>query len=1107
MTTIDLFQRYAPHKDFAHHGKASFELKAFNDKNPDPTIPNPNPSQYFDAKTKRLHDMLDRVVKHLATSQPEPASEWDGTLWRSPLQPRSQSPAYSEISDSFESPGRIEHCTNDLLSTPMSPTSAQFKGPDGWSLGIEVAMNDFERGRLSTSVLQDGELPNPLILRKHNQKTPRSRNNGFQKRQETASCESVPSARQGDGRQQQANAGLKLFDFQIQQSNVPLQQCGESQDHLDRAGLEPLASQRQGLTHYQRHSKCQYQQGSVDLDLFQLQQQNDEETNLDAICIPTLSVRKYGDDQNSLGNASSELHSALVHGKLPIGLGLHNADLGFLTCQYYNEYSEEHDGSHTPKNDTCPLSTDSPQTALSDSPPRNKDTHEDTHHAQSRINALSDALDEKLYALKASGAFGKPRVESIDRDIGCQNTFEDSENNALQDIGQLKSKDSKADIDSDIVSWKTLGQLEDILEESEESPISTLTLDRGQPQHFTLGSVETLDLQELRATSESRDSMLALQRPQAESNTLSLTPPRVPPTLKLTINPSTKWQFESTKPSTPRPIVAKSFKSILSAAALAELSDPNREKGHVSAAVLAEMRKTAKSQAHFQIGPDSPKDEPQAEFHPLLRSKSNPRRSSQSSKMVDDSGLKYVFKDLESEGHEAKEEDSFKRQITMKPLPLLQPEARDAKNFVTQRPMKEAPSSSQLGKMMEDTVPSYICSDDDIEGHEADYVGTFTPQRSTQRSSNDSTLVPSLENVTPPSSFLPSTLPSTLSHLSSSAVGSPEVMPSFTSQCLVSPSTTGCYPNSATGSPAAYNSWATSPHYHEHGNSSSTPSSEATLLTSTVPTPNTPFHSSSPVSRGTTMTASSSFGHLTSNIPISRGTTLTPSSSFGNFTENKNRRSVSLSSMFARYQKPRYPDLPTAAMTDSMFSSIDSAEREQTKKVTNDPFISTSDTTKPFYLHLMAPSKEYLADSPIIGAEQFNTPTKPSPGRFGLHRRSLSISGRPNTNEGIERALTTMIFNPNRSRHCKRKSSTSGSIDTTAKPDGSCPGYRRSLSIAASSVEQKWEIAPPPTPLGLRDEFSMRYRPEPLEAEDHYFPRKEALKGMKQGLKKVFGRK
>ena len=1104
MTTIDLFQRFAPRKDFTHHGKASFELKAFNDKNPDPTIPNPNPSQYFDAKTKCLHDMLDRVVKDLATSQPEPASEWDGTLWRSPLQPRSRSPAYSEISDSFESPSMIEHCTNDLLSTPMSPTSAQFKGPDGWPLGIEVAMNDFERGRLSTSVLQDGELPNPLILRKHNQQTPRSRNNGFQEWHETASCERVPSEQQGDGQQQQENAGLKLFDFQIQQSNVPLQKCGESQDHLDRAGLEPLASQRQGLTHYQRHSKCQYQQGSVDLDLFQLQQQYDEETNLDAICIPTLSARKYRDDQNSLENASSELHSALVHGKLPIGLGLHDADLGLFTCQHYNDHSEEHDGSHTQINGTCLLNRDSSQTAPSD-PPRNKDTHEDRNHAESRINELSDALDEKFYASKASRAFGEPRVESIDRDIGCQNTFEDSENNALQGIEQLKSKDSKANIDSDIVSWKTLGPLEDILEESEL--ISTLTLDRGQPQHFNLGSVEPLDFQELRGTSESRDSMLALQKPQAESTTLSSTPPRVPPTLKLTINPSTKCQFESTKPSTHRPIVTKSFESILSAAALAELSDPNREKGRVSAAVLAEMRKTAKSQAHFQTGPDSPKDESQAEFHPLLRVKSKFRPSSQSSQMVDDSALKYVFKDHDSEGHEAKEEDSFSRQITMKPLPTLQPEARDAKSFVTQRSMEEAPSSSQLGKMMDDTVLSYICSDDDIEGHEADYVGTFTPQRSTLRSSNDTTLVPSLENVTPPSSFLPSTSPSILSHLSSSAVGSPEVMPSFTSQRLVSSSTTGYYPNSAIGSPAAYNSWATSPHCHEHGNFSSTPSSAATLLTSTVPTPNTPFHSSSPVSRGTTMTASLSFGHFTGNLPISRGATLTPSSSFGNFTDNKNRRSVSLSSMFARYQKPRYPDLPTAAMTDSMFSSIESAEKEQAREVTNDPFTSTSDTTKPFYLHLMAPSKEYLADKPTIGVKQFNTPTKHSPGRFGLRRRSLSTSGRPNTNEGIERALTTMIFNPNHSRHRKRINSISGSIDNTAKPDGSCPGHRRSLSIAASSVEQKWEIAPPPTPLGLRDEFSMRYRPEPLEAEDHYFPRKEALKGMKHGLKKVFGRK
>ncbi|KAL9070814.1 MAG: hypothetical protein Q9161_004605 [Pseudevernia consocians] len=963
MTTIDLYQRYPPHKDLSHHVQAP---KAFNGKDPDLTMPTPDPSQSFDAKAKLLHDMLDRVVKDLANSQSESASEWDGTLWRSPLRPRSRSPAYSEISDSFESPGRIEHCTNDLLSTPMSPMSAKFRGPDGWPLGIEAAMNDFKRGRLSTSVLQERELPNPLILRKQKQQKPRSGRTGLQKGQETANCESVASEHNGDGQHRQESGGLKLLEFQREQSNVLLQQYGESQGHLNRASLEPLASQQQGYTHHQQQSR--YRQESVDLELPELQQQNDEVTDLDYICIPTLSARKYRDDQNSLGNASSELHSALAHGKLPIGLGLENAGLELSTFQLYSEYSKDHDRSHIQIDGTILLNKDSPQTALNDSPPRNKETREDIDQAEPRTDAFSDALDEKSDSSKALGASEKTWVGSIDRGIGCHNTSEDSENNTPRGIGPLTSEDSKADTDIDIVSWKTLGPLEDILEESEDLFTSTLMLDQGQPQHLNLGSTETLDPQNPGRAGERRDKMLALQDPQAESSTLPSSPPRVPPTLKLTINPSSKRHFESSKPSRQRPIDASSFKPIISPAAVAELNDHNREKGRVSAAVLAEMRRTAKSQPHFQTGPDSPKDQSQAKIHPLLRSKSFSRPSSQPSKIVDDSPLEYIFEDRDGEGHGPTKGDSFSHQITMKPRSLFQPEAQDAESFVREIYMKEHPSS-QLGKMMKIPAPIYLGSDDDIEGNEAEYAGPFTPERSTLRSSNDTTLVPSLENGTPPSSFLPCTSLSTMSHLSASVVGSPDVMLSSTPRRSISSSTTGYYPNLAA----------------------------------------------------------------------------------------------------------RYPDLPTAAMSDSIFSSKESTERDQAREVTNDPFTSTRDTT--------------------------------ISGRFGLRRRSLSNSGRPGTNEGIERALSTMIFNPNRSRHHKRSRSTSEFIDTTAKPDGSGPGHRRSLSIATTSVKQKWEMAPPPTPLGLRDEFSMRYRPEPLEADDHYSPRKDALQGMKQGLKKVFGRK
>lgn len=1027
MTTIELLQRYPPHNDSIHQGTTSDKMEAFNGRKPEASMPNPDPSQYFDGKTELLHDMLDRVVKDLANSQSEPESEWEGTLWRSPLQPRSRSPAYSEISDSFESPGRIEHCTNDLLSTPMSPTSAQFKGPDGWPLGIEVAMNDFHTGRLSTLVLQENELPNPLILRKRKEQTTRFGGNGDPEEQKTPSCESALFEQHGDSHHHQASEGLKCLAFQKQQSSVHFQQYGEKQDRPDSARLSPLASQRQSYTRPQQQSDCQYRQDSVNLDPPQLQPQSNEETDLEIVCIPTLSPRKYADDQNSLGNASSELRPALAHCRVPIGLGLDNADLQVFTSHLY---SEEHDESQAQIDGTSLLHNDSPETALSEPPPRNRATHEDAHQAETHIIALSDALGEGEFAT------------------------------------------------------------------------STSTLGQGQPQHLTPGPAKSHDLKKSSGAGEKHDGMLALQRSQTELPSLSSCPSRVQP---MTINPTSKPQLESTKPSSHRHIDAKFSESTLSAATMAELKDSIRPKGRLSAAALAEMRKTAESQSHFQIGPDSPEDQSQAQIHPLLRSKSFSRSYFQPSKIVNESPLRYVFEDDDSEGHEAAEGEHFTRQIIMKSHPLFQPEASNAKSFTNQVAVTRHPSS-QLGKMMETSVPKYLCNDDDTEGHEPEYEGKFTSQMSALRSSNDTTLVCSLDNATPSSSFLPSTSSSTKTHISASGTGSPDEDTRLSVSFLppTSPSTTSYYPISAIASPAAYNSWASIPH---SGKFSSTPSSAVTVPTSTVPTPNTPFQSKLPTSRSITMTPSSSFGQFACNLPTSRGTPITPSSSSGNFTANRthHRRSVSVSSMFARYHKARYPDLPTAAMTDSILSSKGSAERHQASEVKNDPFTSTSDTTAPFSLNLKAPSKENLADTLNIGVDQFNTPTKR--GRFSLHRRSLSTSGRSNANEGIERVLSTMIFNPRRSNSHKRSHSTSASIDTTAMTGGSGPGYRRSLSIATTGVEQKWEIAPPPTPLGVRDEFSMRYRPEPLEADDHYSPRKDALQGMKQGLKKVFGRK
>ncbi|CAD6588918.1 MAG: hypothetical protein ASARMPRED_003828 [Alectoria sarmentosa] len=1068
MTTTELLQRYPPHSDSIHQGKAPDEPKAFNGKKSDPI---------FEARTMFLHDMLDRVVKSLADRQSEPGSEFEGTLWRSPLQPRTRSPAYSDISESFESPARIEHCTKDLLLTPMSPTSAQFKGPDGWPLGIEVAIDDFYRGRLSTPVLEEKELPNPLILRNQRQQTPRFGSNGNRGGQRTASRESVASRQQGGGQYQHESGGLESLAFQKQQSSVHSQQYGERQDSVS---FSPLSSQQHSSTRLQQEGDRQDRQESVDIDSPEMQEQSDRETDLESVCIPTLSTRKYVEGQNSLENASSELHPTLAHDKLPIGLGSKNACRQPPTSRFY---SEEHDGSHTQIHGTCLHHNSSRQTALSEPPPRNKTTHDDARQAGPRINALADEFEVKIKASKILGAFENTADESINREVGCQDLLECTENNTLQAIGQLISDYSKVDTDREIVSWKASGPLEDILEEDQVT--STSTLGEGQPS-FAVGSSRA---------GEKRDSMLALQGPQTETSNLLSSSPRVLPMLKLTIDPTSEPQFESTNPSRHSRIQAKSSESVLTAATMAELKDPTRRKGSLSAAALAAMKKIAESQPHFQT--EHPlEDQCQADIHPLWRSQSFTHPWCRASKLVNESPLKYVFEDDDSETHDNEERENIASQIVTKLHPA---EASDMESFTTQIAVKRH-QSFQLGKMMEDTIPKYLCNDGDTEGHKAEYAGTFIPQMSSLRSSNDTTLVPSLENVTPPSNS-----PSTTSRSSASGVESPDLMPSSVFQPSNSPSTMGYYPSSAIGSPAAYNSWASTPHHHEHGYSSRTPSSATTTLpTSTVPTPNTLLHG------GIRMTPSSSSGQLAGNLPISRGITTTPRCSFGQFAGNRTyRRSISVSSMFARYHKARYPDLPIAAMTDSILPSKDFAKRDQASEVTLDPFTSPRDTTTTFSWNLKAPSKEILADTPTIGVDQFNTPTKRSGSRFSLHRRSLSTSGHSNVNEGIERALSTMIFHPRRSRPHKRSHSTSASVDitvTTVMSDGSGAEHRRSLSIATTTVEQKWEIAPPPTPLGLRDEFSMRYRPEPLEADDHYTRRKDAFQGMKQGLKKVFGR-
>ena len=1113
MTTIELLQRYPPHHDSIRHGKASGETKAFNGEEPNPALPKPDPTQALDAKTKLLHDAFDRANDYLAKTQPEPASEYEGTFWKDPKRPRSRSPAYSEISDSFQSSDRIEHCMDEVLSTPLSSTSAQFRGPEGRPLGIEVAINEYFRGRLSTPILQEKELPNALTLRKRKQQRPHFGGGSNREWQETASCESVPFEQHGEGQYQQ------------ERSRVLFEEHEKRQDHLDSGSLKVQASRQQNYTSPQQGNDSGYQQERSELDNPKLQKQNDEddESELDGVRIPLLSARRYdddqsgipllsarrygddqsgipllsarrcGDDQSSVVKASSELHPALAHGNLPIG--------PLSTPEFQCEKPQ---GLYSHNSATPCLHRDSPQTALSHSPPRNEITHKNAYQAEPRINALAHPLHENICSSTPLDPCENTGVKSINREIGSQKTFEDSENDIFQPFKTVTSEDSEVDTDSDIVSWKTSGPLEDIPEESEDTFINTSPLNHGEPQHFTPSFAKALNPQTSSGMGETRDSVLALHGPQTELSALSSSPPCVTPKLKLMINPR-KSPFAMTEPSMHHAIKAKSSEPVLSAATVAELKDPTRKKGCLSAATWADMKKTALSQRHSNTRPNAPKDKSQADLHPLLRSKPFSLSSFQPSEEVNDSPLQYYFEDDDSEGQEDEEEDNFNHQITMKPR--LRPEAQDAETFVTQISVKEYPSS-QFGKMREDAVPRYQCNDDDTEGHEAECAGAITSQRSTLRSSYDTKLVPTLENL-PPS--LHSTSPSATSRLSVWALGSADVMPSSTFQPSISSSSRGCYPNSAIGSPAAYNSWALTPHDHEHGNSFGTPSSATTLPTSTVPTPDTSFHSSSAVSRGMMMTPSSSFGQVVTHSPSSREIPMTPSSSFGNFTGNRTyRRSVSASSMFARYHRARYPDLPTAAITDSIVSSTKSAENDKARD-TNDPFTSTCDTTIPFSLNLQTPSKENLADILTTGVDTFNTPTRRGSSRFSRHKRSFSSSRRPNTNEGIERTLSTMIFNPyrsrSRSRSHKRSHSTPASIDTTAMPDGSGPGTRRSLSVATTTTKQKWEIAPPPTPLGLRDDFSIRYRPEPLEADDHYFSRKDALQSMKQGLKRVFGRK
>ena len=1104
MTTIDLLHCYPSHKEN--------EMKALDSSKPNITMPDLNPSHYFDPKTKLLHDMLDSVVKDLASSQPEPASEWEGTLWRSPLRPRSRSPAYSEISESFESPARIEHCTEDLLSTPISPTSAQVNGPDGWPLGIEVAMNDFHRGRLSTPVLEKTELPNRLIVRKRQQQTSCFGGGSSQEGQETGSCMSVASKQQRDSQCQEENVVLRPLAFQKEQSNVLFQQYDEKQDKVDSASLKPLLSQQQGFTHPDQQSDGQYQDKSVDLQFTELQQQSVGGSQADILYVPTLSARRYGDeDHSSLRNASTDLHPALTNGNVPIGLNLDKAD---LERSIFQTYGEEHDDYHTQTGGTCSLRKDCRLGILSYPLSANKEIDQ---HAELRLRStLVDECSERTGFSKIIGALDNIGVESLDHEIGRYNTFEDSGDNNLHPLKPPTPEDSNVNTDSGIVSWRASGLLKDVFEESEDLLTHTRTLDQRQPQHFPLGSAQPLHPQKANEACERRDDMLALQVPNTKQRTPSSSPQRVPPTLKLTIIPSTKPQSKSTKQPRRRPNDEKSLPLIPSAATMAQLKGSTR-KGRLSPAALAEMRKTARSQPHFQTGPNSPGDLSQAQIHPLLRSKSFSRPFPQSGNTANNPALKYVFKDDDSECHENEREDGVSHWISMKPYSSLESQAQNVESSINDASTEEH-TSSQAGKTMGDTVPKYLCEKNDAEDQEAGHVESL----------NDNALEPPPKSMKPSSSMLPAAWPLPMDGPSLSAVGSLDVLPSSIFQPPVLPATPGCYLDSTTGSPAKYNSWASTPHHHEHGNPCCTPSSADTLPTSAAATSNSTLCSNSPTSCGMTMTPASSVGQITVNLPASRGSEMTPSSSFGQFAENTpdfhrtpitpssslgdftgnklNRRSISISSVIAHYRKARNAGLLTPATTNSIASSKESAEWIQSRELVNDPFTSAHDSNTPFSLIVKAPSKENLADSSSRGNDRFNTPTRRSSGRFSVPRRSLSACRRPNTNEDLEHALSSLIFNPPRSRPQERSDRASRPIDSAKKPDDSGFGRRSSLNIATKNANPKWEIAPQPTPLCLRDEFSMRYRPEPLEANNHYGTRKDALQGVKQGLKKVFGR-
>ena len=1103
MTTIDLLHCYPSHKEN--------ETKALDSSKPNITMPDLNPSQYFDPKTKLLHEMLDSVVKDLAKSQPEPASEWEGTLWRSPLRPRSRSPTYSEISESFESPARIEHCTEDLLSTPISPTSAQVNGPDGWPLGIEVAMNDFHRGRLSTPILEKTELPNRLVVRKRQQQTSCFGGGNSREGQKTGSCMSVAPKGQCDSQCQQENMVLKPLAFQKQQSNVLFQQYDEGQDNIDSASLNPLPSQRLGFTDPHQQSDRDYQHKSVDLQLTELQQQSDGGSQADIFDVPTLSARRYsGKNYSSLRNANTDLHPALANDNVPIGLGIDNAG---HERSIFQTYGEENDDYHTQTDGggTYSLRKDCRQGVSSNGLSTNKEIDQ---HAELRLSTLVDAVDacsERTSFSKAKGASDKFGVESLDHKIGHYYTLEDGGDDNLHPLEPPTPKDSNVNTDSDIVSWRTLGLLEDVVEESKDLLTHTRMLEQRQPQHFTLGSAQPLHPQKAGEACERHENMHALQGPNTKQRTPSSSPQRIPPTLKLTIIPSTKSQYKWTKQPRGRPSDEKLPQLIPSAATMAQLKDFTSKEGRLPPAALAEMRKAAKSQPHFQTGPNSPEDQSQAQIHPLLRSKSFSRPFSPPSNIANNPALKYVFEDDDNECHQNRKEDGISHWISTKPCSSNEIQAQNAKSSINPASFEEH-TSSQAGKTTGVTISKYLCEKDDMEGQEAGHA----------ESSNDNALESPPKSMTPSSSMLPATWPLPMDGPSISAVGSLDVLPSSIFQPRVLPATP------AIETPATYNSWASTPHHHEHGNACGTPSSAATLPTSAAPTSNSTLCSNSPASCGITMTPASSVGQITVNLPASRGTEMTPSSSFGQFAENTsetyrapitpssslgdftdnklNRRSISFSSVFAHYRKARNAGLPTPATTDSTTSSKESAEWIQSREVANDPFTSAHDNDTPFSLIVKAPSKENLADIPSRGIDKFNTPTRRSSGRFSLPRRSLSTCQRPDTNEDLEHALSSLIFNPSRSRPQERSDRVSRPVDSAKKPDSSGFERRRSLSIATKNANPKWETAPQPTPLCLRDEFSMRYRPEPLEAHDHNATRKDALQGVKQGLRRVFGR-